>query len=395
MSDRRATGFVSGSASEHMADEPVGALAGMSMGLPAASGTALRPPPEPPPTQLDLASILDCLPECDHAGFSTHFMRDTSTASPRHDDLSVGRASRLIIPQGKPRPPPPRRSALVEYSVPLDKARPHKSSYFPQGSIMDPAIMIRPASPVTPFEFPFDMTTDTPRTLDEKSEESASHFSPLGSVTRVVGLPRVYGLKGDEGSYVKVMRAAVPMDSIDNPSLMDGGANICITGILSLLVDVETIPPLPISVATTSGSFSLDDCCTKKGLIPLTLSDGSVYYQPCYYCKNATETIISPEAIVAASDTLVHWTQEGHRGNAPGSIRFSSDSGLYSITLQLEKRDGLYYCPTDVFTVDAAPGNSHIPVIRRVAAPPPSDLPPRRMKRYVPVMLDNMTESEV
>ena len=118
---------------------------------------------------------------------------------------------------------------------------------------MDPAIMIRPASPVTPFEFPFDMPTDTPPTLDERSEESTSHFSPLGSVTRVVGLPRVYGLKGDEGSYVKVMRAAVPMDSIDNPSLMDGGANICITGILSLLVDVETIPPLPISVDLTGG----------------------------------------------------------------------------------------------------------------------------------------------
>jgi hypothetical protein len=191
----------------------------------------------------------------------------------------------------------------------------------------------------------------------------------MGSVTRVVGLPQVYGLRGDEGSFVKVMRSYVPLDSIDNPSLMDGGANICITGILGLLVDVETIPPLPISVATTSNTFSLDDCCTKKGLIPLTLEDGSIYYQPCYYCKNATETIISPEAIVAASDTLVHWTQEGHRGDAPGSIRFTSDSGLYSITLQLEKRDGLYYCPTDVFTVDNDPARPSIPVIRRLAVP--------------------------
>ena len=158
----------------------------------------------------------------------------------------------------------------------------------------------------------------------------------MDSVTRVVGLPRVYGLKGDEGSYVKVMRTAGRLDPRDHPSLMDRGANICITGILGLLVDVEPIPPLPISVATTSGSFSMDDCCMKWGLIPLTLSDGSMYYQPCYYCKNATETIISPKAILAASDTLVHWTQEGHRGNAPGSIRFSSDSSLYNITLHLE-----------------------------------------------------------
>jgi hypothetical protein len=176
---------------------------------------------------------------------------------------------------------------------------------------------------------------------------------------------------------------------------MDGGANICITGILNLLVDVETIPPLPILVATTSGSFSLDDCCTKKGLIPLTLSDGAVYYQPCYYCKNATETIISPEAIVASSDTLVHWTQEGHHGDAPGSIRFSSDSGLYSIKLHLEKWDGLYYCPTDVFTVDEDPVRPNIPVIRRIAAPPTLASLPRRSKCYIPVTRDSMTESEV
>ncbi len=163
-----------------------------------------------------------------------------------------------------------------------------------------------------------------------------------------------------------------------------------------MLVDVETIPPRPISVATTLGSFSLDDCCTKKGLIPLTLLDGSVYYQPCYYCKNATKKVISPKATIAASDTLVHWTQEaGHRGDAPGSIRFSSDSGLYSIKLHLEKRDGLYYCPADVFTVERDPAHHHIPVIRRLAAPPTPALLPRRSKRYIPVTWDSMTDSEV
>ena len=167
--------------------------------------------------------------------------------------------------------------------------------------------MIWPSSLVTPFEFPFDLPRDkTPTCFDE----ATSPCLHMDSVTRVVGLPPVYGLKGDEGSYVKVMRSTGHMDPVDHPSLMDGGANICITGILSLLVDVETIPPLLISVATTLGSFSLDDCCTKKGLIPLTLLDGLVYYQPCYYCKNATEMIISPKAIVAASDTLVHWTQD-------------------------------------------------------------------------------------
>ncbi len=95
------------------------------------------------------------------------------------------------------------------------------------------------------------------------------------------------------------------IDMINNPSLVDGGANICITGILELLVDVESIAPLPISVATNSGTASVDNCCTKKGLLPISLDDGSIYYQPCFYCKNAVETIISQQAIVAASDVLI------------------------------------------------------------------------------------------
>ena len=215
----------------------------------------------------------------------------------------------------------------------------------------------------------------------------------MESVTRVVGLPRVFGLKGNEHSYAKVTRAAIPMDAIDNPSLMDGGANICITGVMSLLVDVETIPPLPISVATKSGSISLDDCCTKRGLIPLQLSDGSVYYQPCYYCKNAVETIISPQAILASSDVLVRWTQTGHKDGSPGMIRFDSDSGLYSIIISLEYRDGLYYCPTDVFTVDKDPVRCKAPIIRRALVPTAPVT--RRPKDYLPVSRDRLTESEL
>ncbi len=37
--------------------------------------------------------------------------------------------------------------------------------------------------------------------------------------------------------------------------------NICIMGLLDLLVEVVFIPPLPISVATKSEGISLDDCC--------------------------------------------------------------------------------------------------------------------------------------
>ncbi len=88
-------------------------------------------------------------------------------------------------------------------------------------------------------------------------------------------------------------------------SMVDGGANICLTGNLSLLGDVVDIPPLPILVAVEGDSMSMADCCTKHGLLLLTLEDGSVYYQTCYYCTNAEETIISPQAILDGSDLFV------------------------------------------------------------------------------------------
>ncbi len=83
--------------------------------------------------------------------------------------------------------------------------------------------------------------------------------------------------------------------------------------------------------------------------------DGSIYYQPYNYCKNATKTIISPEAILASSDILVCWQQEVYNDAHPGTIQFFRDSGLYNITLALEKQDGLYYCPRDVFDINVDP----------------------------------------
>jgi hypothetical protein len=44
------------------------------------------------------------------------------------------------------------------------------------------------------------------------------------------------------------------------------------------MVEVVSIRPLSILVANKKGGILLDDCCTKQRLLPLTLADGSVYY---------------------------------------------------------------------------------------------------------------------
>jgi hypothetical protein len=148
--------------------------------------------------------------------------------------------------------------------------------------------------------------------------------SILDSVTHVVCSPRVCGLRSDDISSVKILRVA---DSSGN--LIDGGSNVCVTGDLHALLDVKDIPPIEISVALDGVPSSVDDNITKRGLLPLTLSDGTIYYQTCFYCANMVETIISPAAVLASSDVFYYWNQEGCKDPAvPGRIRFTSRDGL-------------------------------------------------------------------
>ncbi len=142
--------------------------------------------------------------------------------------------------------------------------------------------------------------------------------------------------------------------------MIDGGLNVCVTGDLGSLLDVVDIDPITISVALEGSLTSYDDCITKQGLLPLPLSDGMTYYQPCFYCTNMVETIISPAAVLASSDFFYSWTQEGFWDpTILGSTRFSSHDGLVSMHFPLSCIDGLYYCKTDVYTVDQKPVRVH------------------------------------
>jgi hypothetical protein len=96
---------------------------------------------------------------------------------------------------------------------------------------------------------------------------------------------------------------------------MDGGANICVTGDLSSLVGVVGIPPMPITVAPAGNKTSMDSCCTKRGYHPLTLNNGSIYWQISFYCANVVETIISLQAVLTSSNVFTSWTQIGYKDN--------------------------------------------------------------------------------
>jgi hypothetical protein len=201
--------------------------------------------------------------------------------------------------------------------------------------------------------------------------DSQDIYPPLASVIRVVVTPRVFGIKDDCCSSVRV----------NDWSLMDDGTNICLTGNLDILADAVDIPPLPITVALNGSGSLVDDCCTKQGYIPLALSDGTMHWQLCYYSANAIETIISPQAILGSSDLFSSWTMTGYKDNRPGAIRFDSHDGFINMVMVIHLicLEGLYCCPTDIFTLGTRPTLPEyttspllpVPKVNRVVNQPP------------------------
>jgi hypothetical protein len=166
------------------------------------------------------------------------------------------------------------------------------------------------------------------------------------------------------------------------------------------MVSVVGILPMPVSVALAGTDVSNNDCCTKRGFIPLTCSDGSIYWHLCFYCANVVKTIISPEAVLASSDVFYSWMQTGFKDGQPGTIRFDCADGLLTINITLDCLKGLYYCHADVYTVDPTPDTNLIPntltlpIVSQVATTnPPSSL--RCPSCYTPVLKSKQLELDL
>jgi hypothetical protein len=64
--------------------------------------------------------------------------------------------------------------------------------------------------------------------------------SILDSVTHVVCSPRVCGIRGNDGSLVRIMHVT---ESLTNGNLINGGSNVCVMGDLHILLDAATSHP--------------------------------------------------------------------------------------------------------------------------------------------------------
>ena len=105
------------------------------------------------------------------------------------------------------------------------------------------------------------------------------------------------------------------------------------------------------------------------------------------------ETIISPVAVLASSNIFFSWTQEGFcNPTIPGSLCFTSQDALLSMHFPLRYRDGLYYCDTDVYTVNRNPIQS---TCARTNALPAQPQMHRPAPKFVPTTRARQIESEV
>ena len=124
------------------------------------------------------------------------------------------------------------------------------------------------------------------------------------------------------------------------------------TNRLSDLVNVVPIKPFSISMAAKEDKST--SMCTHGGDFPLPMLDGSTFYTPVYYNAKASDCILSPEAICYASGGLLSkWSQTGSPDDRTGHVSFYDTRGAEVISLELDKRNGLYYSSISTVAVDS------------------------------------------
>ena len=81
--------------------------------------------------------------------------------------------------------------------------------------------------------------------------------------------------------------------------------------------------------------------------------DGVYHYQPFLVHPQATDTIMSPEAVMNASSVFKRFAQTGVKGHTGGLLSFYDADGDLRLKLPLTKRSGLYYSPIDSLVEDS------------------------------------------
>ena len=139
--------------------------------------------------------------------------------------------------------------------------------------------------------------------------------------------------------------------------MSDTGANSCLTNSEDNLVRCMDISPVTVGLAMTPGSTDAPTpfTCRRMGYMPMLQEDGVHHYQPFLIHPRASDTIMSPEAIMNSSSVFRRFAQMGVKGHTEGLLSFYDGSGDLRMSLPLVKRNGLYYSPIESVVPDDVP----------------------------------------
>ena len=76
-----------------------------------------------------------------------------------------------------------------------------------------------------------------------------------------------------------------------------------VDGRLNIVLSVHTIPPVKIGLAAKGECSS----CTQQGWLPLLLQDETIMRTKVFVNDSATDTILSPKALLYSHPDLQRW----------------------------------------------------------------------------------------
>ena len=245
----------------------------------------------------------------------------------------------------------------------------------PPGSLFSD--MTRPSSPTGINEFPFEdkgkINIDdynyfdiTHRTTNKLPKFKASKVD-LDSIVQDINMAdeyimedlldtskasevTTYTVVADIGTYGRTFKLH-KTEVKEKGSLADSGANCCMTANKELLKNLRKLEaPITIGVAVCdNGPIKSSAECTHVGDLTIKCDNGETVITECFYNPYASDTIISPQAIIDSSDEYTIWKQIGRKFGKPGQLSFIGPESTKTITLQ--QRDGLYFINSETYQI--------------------------------------------
>ena len=180
--------------------------------------------------------------------------------------------------------------------------------------------MSRPPSPVDLCDFPYlDLAPPTYATSHIEPPSVADDMPQGDQVVHLKCSVRTIGLSGPKDVFPKLFR----LNQLEQDDVMaDTGANSCMADSELHLVNCRDIKPVRIGLALKSSGPATNYTCSHMGYLPMTREDGFLHHQPFLVNRYASDTIMSPEAIMQSSPDFASYSQEGFKDDSPGVLAF-------------------------------------------------------------------------